>query len=178
MNKAKPPRHGSLALARNSKVAATATLPPRQIRFPADRSLGMLWMRDREFDPEDYAFWEQVGEARGVVIIPSDKELRLIVNPQAATDLSPLSQLRPDDIQYLQLSSTRVSNAQLAHVSKLSGLRVLWLYDTPISDAGLVHLQSLSGLRVLNLRSTLVSTAAVDALQEALPQCEFRRAWK
>ena len=178
MNNVKPPRHGSLSLARNSKSAATAVLPPRQVRFPAERSLGMLWMRDREFDPEDYAFWEQLGEARGVVSVPPDKELRLIINPQAATDLSPLSHLKPDDLQYLQLSSTRVSNAQLAHLSKLAGLRVLWLYDTPISDPGLVHLQSLSGLRVLNLRSTLVSTAAVDALQEALPQCEFRRAWK
>ncbi len=178
MNNAKPPRHGSLALARYGKDAAAAALPPRQVRFPADRSLGVLWMRDREFDPENYAFWEQVGEARGIISIPSDKELRLIVNPQAATDLSPLSQLRPDDIQYLQLSSTRVSNAQLAHLSKLTGLRVLWLYDTPISDPGLVHLRSLDGLRIINLRSTLVSAAGVDALQEALPQCEFRRAWK
>ncbi|MBM4256180.1 MAG: hypothetical protein FJ147_09815 [Deltaproteobacteria bacterium] len=178
MNNAKPPRHGSLALAQSAKGSATAALPPRQVRFPADRSLGILWMREREFDPEDYAFWEQLGEARGVVAVPPDKELRLIVNPQAATDLSPLSHLRPDDIQYLQLSSTRVSNAQLAHLTKLTGLRVLWLYDTPISDPGLAHLRSLSGLRVLNLRSTLVSTAAVDTLQEALPQCEFRRAWK
>ena len=178
MNNAKPPRHGSLTLSLNGKGKAANALPPRQVRFPSDRSLGMLWMRDREFSPEDYAFWEPIGEARGMISIPSDKELRLIINPQAATDLSSLSQLRPDDIQYLQLSSTRVSNAQLAHLSKLSGLRVLWLYDTPISDAGLAHLRSLTGLRVLNLRSTLVSTAAVDALQEALPQCEFRRAWK
>lgn len=178
MNNAKPPRHGSLALARNGKGTATAALPPRQVRFPSDRSLGMLWMRDREFDPEGYAFWEQLGEARGVVLVPPDKELRLIISPQAATDLTPLAQLRADDIQYLQLSSTRVSNAQLVHLNKLTGLRVLWLYDTPISDAGLTHLRSLAGLRVLNLRSTLVSTAAVDALQEALPQCEFRRAWK
>lgn len=135
-------------------------------------------MRDREFSPEEYAAWEPLGEARGIITVPEGKELRLIVNPQAASDLSPLSELRPDDLQYLQLSSTRVSNAQLAYLSKLSGLRVLWLYDTPISDAGLVHLHHLTGLRVLNLRSTLVSTAAVDALQDILPQCEFRRAWK
>ena len=178
MSNAKPLRHGSLSLLRNSRNEAAHALPPRQVRFPADRSLGMLWMRDREFSPEDYAFWESLGEARGLISVPGDKELRLIINPQAATDLSPLSQLRPDDVQYLQLSSTRVSNAQLAHLSKLTSLRVLWLYDTPISDAGLAHLRSLAGLRVLNLRSTLVSTAAVDALQEALPQCEFRRAWK
>lgn len=178
MSNGKPLRHSSLTLSQTGRGKAASVLPARQVRFPTDRSLGMLWMRDREFSPEDYAFWESLGEVRGLVSVPADKELRLTINPQAATDLSPLSQLRPDDIQYLQLSSTRVSNAQLAHLSKLSGLRVLWLYDTPVSDGGLAHLQSLGGLRVLNLRSTLVSTAAVDALQEALPQCEFRRAWK
>jgi hypothetical protein len=104
--------------------------------------------------------------------------LRLVVSPQSATDLSPLGTLRPDDLQYLQLSGTRVSNAGLVHLRALAGLKVLWLYDTPISDAGLVHLRGLAGLRVLNLRSTLTSAAAVDALQAALPQCEFRRVWK
>jgi hypothetical protein len=39
-------------------------------------------------------------------------------------------------------------------------------------------LRGLTGLRGLNLRSTLTSTAAVDVLQDALPQCEFRRVWK
>jgi len=92
--------------------------------------------------------------------------------------LSPLATLRADDLQYLQLSSTRVNNAGLVHLSKLTGLRVLWLYDTPVGDAGLVHLRGLTGLRVLNLRSTLVTSAGTDALQEALPQCEFRRVWK
>ena len=49
---------GHSTLARNGKGTATSALPPRQVRFPSDRSLGMLWMRDREFSPEDYAFWE------------------------------------------------------------------------------------------------------------------------
>jgi len=100
------------------------------------------------------------------------------VTPQASTDLSPLAALQSDDLQYLQLSGTRVNNAGLAHIRGLTGLRVLWLYDTQVSDAGLIHLRGLAGLRVLNLRSTLVSVGGVDALQQALPQCEFRRAWK
>jgi hypothetical protein len=137
--------------------------------------MGALWVRDR--DAEDYAFWEPWGDAQGVVVIPAGKELRLNVTPQASTDLSPLAVLHPDDLQYLQLSGTRVTNAGLAHLQGLTGLQVLWLYDTQISDVGLVHLQELRGLRVLNLRSTLVSRAGVDALQAALPQCEFRRTW-
>jgi len=155
---------------------AMNALPTRQVRFPATHSLGALWVRDR--DSEGYAFWEPLGDARGVVAVPGGKELRLNVTPQASTDLSPLAALQGDDLQYLQLSGTRVNNAGLAHLKGLTGLRVLWLYDTQVSDMGLVHLQGLTGLRVLNLRSTLVSVGGVDALQQALPQCEFRRAWK
>ena len=166
-------RGGSSRVRGQESVSA---LPPRQVRFPTGHSLGALWMRDR--DPEGYAFWEPLGDARGVVSVPDGKELRLNVTPQASTDLSPLAALQPDDLQYLQLSGTRVNNAGLAHIKGLTGLRVLWLYDTQVSDAGLVHLRGLTGLRVLNLRSTLVSTGGVDALQQALPQCEFRRAWK
>ena len=158
----------------DQKVANS--LPQRQVRFPASYSLGALWARDR--DSEGYAFWEPLGNGRGIVTVPGGKELRLNVTPQASTDLSPLAALQPDDLQYLQLSGTRVNNAGLAHIKRLTGLRVLWLYDTQVSDAGLVHLQGLTGLRVLNLRSTLVSVGGVDALQQALPQCEFRRAWK
>jgi hypothetical protein len=139
-------------------------------------SMGLLWVRD--CDADSYTFWESWGDAQGIATVPAGKELRLNVTPQASTDLSPLAALQPDDLQYLQLSSTRVNNAGLAHLRRLTGLRVLWLYDTQVSDAGLVHLQGLSGLRVLNLRSTLVTRAGVDALQEILPQCEFRRAWK
>jgi hypothetical protein len=165
-------------LLQHAKSGVDGELPPRQVRFPSDRSMGTLWIRNSESSAENYAFWESWGEARGVVAIPGGKDLRLIVSPQSATDLSPLSTFRPDDLQYLQLSGTRVSNAGLAHFRHLTGLKVLWLYDTPISDAGLVHLRGLTGLRVLNLRSTLTSTAAVDILQDALPQCEFRRVWK
>ncbi len=151
-------------------------LSARQVHFPVSHSLGAFWVRD--CDPEGYAFWEPLGDARGVVTVPGGKELRLNVTPQASTDLSPLAALQGDDLQYLQLSGTRVNNAGLAHIKGLTGLRVLWLYDTQVSDTGLVHLQGLTGLRVLNLRSTLVSVGGVDALQQALPQCEFRRAWK
>ena len=166
------------AKAARERLAEQGNVPPaRLVRFPMSHSMGALFVR-RVFGEDDYAPWEAWGNAQGVVAVPFAKELRLNVTPQASTDLSPLAALRPDDLQYLQLSSSRVNNAGLVHLSQLTGLRVLWLYDTPISDAGLAHLRSLSGLRVLNLRSTLATAAGVDALQAALPQCEFRRTWK
>jgi hypothetical protein len=132
----------------------------------------------REYNTENYVFWEPCGDAQGVITVPGGKELRLNVSPQASTDLSPLGRLQPEDLQYLQLSSTRVTNAGISHLRGLTGLRVLWLYDTQVGDTGLVHLQGLTRLQVLNLRGTLVSHSGVDALQRALPQCEIRRAWK
>ena len=168
----------SRAKAAREHRAEQGNLPPaRLVRFPTSHSMGALFVR-RVFGEDDYAHWEAWGNAQGVISVPFAKELRLNVTPQASTDLSPLAALHPNDLQYLQLSSSRVNNAGLAHLSKLTGLRVLWLYDTPVSDAGLVHLRSLAGLRVLNLRSTLVTIAGADALQTALPQCEFRRTWK
>lgn len=164
--------------ATRGQQSETAGGPPaRLVHFPASHAMGVLFVR-RIFSDGDYAPWESWGNAQGVAAIPVGRELRLNVTPQASTDLSPLTALGSDDLQYLQLSSTRVNNAGLAHLSKLTGLRVLWLYDTPVGDAGLVHLRGLTGLRVINLRSTLVTSAGADALQDALPQCEFRRAWK
>ncbi len=150
-------------------------LPQRLVCFPSTRSMGQLFVRT--WARERYTFWEQWGEARGSVLVPAGKELRLNVSLQASTDLSPFAELQADDLQYLQLSSTRVGDADLVHLQGLTGLRVLWLYDTRVSDAGLVHLRGLRGLRVLNLRSTLVSGGGVDALQQYLPECEIRRAW-
>jgi hypothetical protein len=163
--------------ARDQQSEGVGLPPARFVHFPASHSMGALFVR-RVFADGDYAPWEVWGNAQGMVAVPVERELRLNVTPQASTDLSPLAALGADDLQYLQLSSTRVNNAGLVHLSKLTGLRVLWLYDTPVGDAGLVHLRSLTGLRVLNLRSTLVTNAGADALQETLPQCEFRRAWK
>ena len=150
--------------------------PARTVAFPADRSMGELFVR-KVFQPEVYAFWEKSGRAQGQIEISAGEELRLNVTPQASTDLSPLTGLSANALQYLQLSGTRVANAGLEHIKHLTGLRVLWLYDTRISDAGLPLLQGLSGLRVLNLRSTLVSKGGINQLQKSLVGCEIRQPW-
>ena len=161
----------------NGSAEEGLILPARALQFPTDRSMGELFIRDGVHHADDYAFWESIGRAQGGLSISAGKELRLNVNPQASTDLSPLRAIPAHAIQYLQLSASRVNNDSLAYLAHLTGLRVLWLYDTRISDAGLVHLQSLTGLRVLNLRSTLASRGGIDALQAKLPKCEFRRPW-
>jgi len=49
---------------------------PRAVRFPADHSMGMLYMRNRG-DPGWN--WEKIGEACGNVMVPGSKELSLEV---------------------------------------------------------------------------------------------------
>jgi hypothetical protein len=176
MSDKQKPALGTLTSSDHRRREAVDSQPPRYVRFPAERPIGALWVRNYSLD--SHAIWESCGNAQGTITVPGGKELRLNVSLQASTDLSPLSRLQPEDLQYLQLSGTRVTNAGLAHLQRLTGLRVLWLYDTRINDQGLVHLQGLTNLRVLNLRGTLVSPGGVDALQQTLPECEIRRAWK
>ncbi len=48
------------------------------------------------------------------------------------------------------------------------------LAGTKITDAGLAHLKGLTGLRELDLRSTKTTDAGVRALEEALPRLKVR----
>ena len=54
-------------------------------------------------------------------------------------------------------------------------LRTLDLSGTRVTDAGLVHLGRLSRLRMLQLTGTTVTAAGVKKLQKALPKCRIIR---
>lgn len=72
------------------------------LHFPEDRSLGTIKVRDWDkpsrqyFDWEFLNQWETFAEAKGDVIVPKDKKLALVINKEAAKDLSPLLSLEPD----------------------------------------------------------------------------------
>ncbi len=67
-------------------------------------------------------------------------------------------------LQSLSLWNTKVSDAGLAHLARLSGLQSLSLWNTKVSDAGLAHLAGLSGLQSLYLSSTKLSDAGLAHL--------------
>ncbi|MDB5388321.1 MAG: hypothetical protein JWM11_3967 [Planctomycetaceae bacterium] len=79
---------------------------------------------------------------------------------------SDLELLKPlTDLEILELQSTKITDAGLAHLQGLKGLRELDLYDCQhISDKGLESLQSLPKLSKLELSKTPLSDAAVDRL--------------
>ena len=47
--------------------------------------------------------------------------------------------------------------------------------DTFVTDAAVAHLKKLAGLRTLDLRQTAVSDAGAKQLAEALPKCKILR---
>ena len=66
-------------------------------------------------------------------------------------------------------------DAQMAHLARLTHLRVLWLQETKVTDAGLAHLAGLTQLKCLFLEHTKVTDAGVKKLQQALPNCQINR---
>jgi len=68
------------------------------------------------------------------------------------------------DLQRLMLTSTKITDASLAHFKELRTLRILALNDTGITDAGLVHLEGLTNLESLGLIGTKVTDEGISHL--------------
>lgn len=60
------------------------------------------------------------------------------------------------NLECLELSGTRITNADLGYIKELSGLRWLYLDKTSINDDGLMTLRGLSNLEVLVLSQSAV----------------------
>jgi len=69
-------------------------------------------------------------------------------------------------LQEINLAYTNISDASLAHLVKLKGLRRLYLYgDTRVTDKGLEHLTNLKGLQWLDLEKTAVADSGLEQLK-------------
>jgi internalin A len=69
-------------------------------------------------------------------------------------------------LRKLDLSSTPITDASMAHLRNLKDLQSLVLAGNAITDAGLSHLKELTNLRELNLNSTQITDASVKHLTE------------
>ncbi|MEN6626954.1 MAG: hypothetical protein ABFD69_12085 [Candidatus Sumerlaeia bacterium] len=154
-----------------------ADVPPgaRVLHFPANRSLGIVYINGKHYDGRPYYYmptsfgrgdyeWERVGEARGDVLIPAGKLVKLdIAAPVIYGDLSPLAKLGPDDIHHLELrydyqppdgpaektpAGFNASNL-LAPFTGWTGLKVLDINYTRIGDKGLEPLRGFTSLERL-----------------------------
>ena len=67
----------------------------------------------------------------------------------------------------------QITDAGLVHLKGLTNLEQLDLVDTKVTDAGLVHLKGLTNLQELHLSDTQVTVAGLAAMQQTLPTCEI-----
>lgn len=157
-----------LAMLRAAGPAPRSNVTARTLHFPADRFLGVLYVRDVGKYRDDHGWaskgWEELGPARGTVTVPAGKELRLVVHRSAGDDLSPLKVLQPDDLVWLECWQVPVDDDNLQYVAYLTGLKSLTLRYAYVSDAGLKHLEGLTSLRSLNLFKTQVTGKGLTTL--------------
>ena len=69
-----------------------------------------------------------------------------------------------DQVKWMDLARTQVTDAGLAHVASMKNLSRLHLENTKITDAGLDHLKTLANLEYLNLYGTQVTDAGIAKL--------------
>lgn len=182
------------ALRGDQETAEEQCGPPletRLIRFPSDRSCGMLYERNQ--GSVDYREWQRLGSACGVREVALGKAVRLDVKGSTEKELSFLDQQQPDDLQALfmydiddsalahlthlsglqelYLSNTTVSDKGLRQLAKLHGLSRLYIYHTNIGDKGLFNLAKLSGLKWLTCSGTNITEEGLTRFRQALPGC-------
>jgi len=148
----------------------------RIVHFPPDRSLGKLFVRDRDFVRQvdtsiywvDKVKWQYFAEARGNVKIPVGKRVRLqISSPDAWQDLSPLKFLRPDDLYRLDIYGSftggpRPDDRCMQHIAALTGLKVLELRYTDITGRGIKAIEGLESLERLTLPERIDNAGMVQ----------------
>jgi len=141
-----------------------------------------------------------VGLARGDVAVPAERNIHLITLLQPRQedfarlpygsrmslrnrfnsdpdDLSGLSELGPNDLYKLKVSSmiarADVDRRVLAPISHLTGLQILMLYETGITNEQMKYLKPLRSLRALELsREFSIGNAGIAALKD-LPALEY-----
>jgi len=71
-----------------------------------------------------------------------------------------------EQLVWLNLSHTQITDEQMEAVSRLGNLRVLYLNNTEISDKGLAKISALSKLRWLSLVGTRISDKSIPTFEE------------
>lgn len=167
-------------------------LETRIIRFPADRSSGVLF--ERTMESVDFRDWKQLGLARGTHEVFLDKSIRLDVKGSLEQDGAFLASLQPNDIQALflyevddqvlpyisgltgleelYLSNTEISDRGLLQLAVLTSLQRLYLYHTPIGDLGLMYLSRMPQLKGLTCSGTNVTDDGLKRFRHLKPGCK------
>ena len=85
---------------------------------------------------------------------------------------------RLTNLKKLHLEKTTVTDDGLAHLTDLTQLEYLNLYGTGVSDSGLLHLSGLTKLRSLYLWQTNVTQEGIIRLKEEIPDLYVNTGWE
>ena len=134
----------------------------RTIAFPKDYSIGKIHSCKKgcQYDGP----WESQ-EAQGEISIPEGNYIELYITWDYPYCLSPLSQLKPNDLDRLSINHSQVNDFELIHVSRLTKLRELALtccYE--ITESGILKLQVLKSLEKLSVYGSLMGDQGLDNL--------------
>ena len=69
------------------------------------------------------------------------------------------------EVDFISLQETSATDATLAHLQGLNGLKQLWLTATSVTDSGMLHLKGLTNLQMLHLERTLVTDVGLAHLK-------------
>ena len=171
-----------------------------QVRFPAHRSLGTLWIRPAASTSE--LDWVRHASAQGAVEIPDNMALRLDVYAQTPPDTLlcgladlaakavPLQALRLPEgmnvdaslwgqlrafpgLEELRCSGAIFSDWESGSTVVLARLKTLDLSKTTPPATMLVSLGKLSALQRLNLSGATVVPGELEGLRQALSACQI-----
>jgi len=138
----------------------------RVVRFPANKSLGCLHIRDDNTSWLLFKPWQPLCDAKGYVVVPPSKALLLDMTERTDDiDFLSLSALRPQDLQALVVQRT---NIDLPVVSRMNDLHWLLLACTDVLDCDLASLIGLIKLERLDLTGTRITDIGVIHLAEVI----------
>jgi Leucine-rich repeat (LRR) protein len=152
-----------LAAVAISAFALSASEHPTIVNFPGV-SLGTLSFIPTKNPPLWNSPNTKAAQAIGRVVVPAGKSCVLYVNYQTASDPTVLAKCKPNQFIGINFNKMPITDAGLASIQNLTGLRALELSDTDIGDAGLKNIAKLRNLEYIDLDSTNISGAGVVAL--------------
>jgi len=156
------------------KAEPVAAGKVRTLRFPADYSIGALYIEDgldtRTLHHSDDG-WVYFADARGEVAVPVDKRMRLLIRHAGLRDLSGLSAFGPNDLHELDISACaqppdKPDETIMPYVGNLTGLKGLDLTTIPITGRGLQAIAGLRSLKELRIESEELEDVGLSQLAE------------
>jgi Leucine Rich repeat len=130
------------------------------VDFPGKLSLGELYVLDEDGKAKFLC------EAVGSITVAEGTKLALYYSFDPTYGCSSLGEVKPDVLHSISFLGSDISDNELVHVGKLTGLREIDVSCTQIGDAGLSHLKDLKHLTKLNLASTKISNYGLSLIPE------------